>query len=52
VLKKGGALYHYMPNPYKTKGELFYPKMLKQLKEAGFSAEYHEKSSGIRCVKK
>ncbi len=52
VLKKGGILYHYCPCPQKTKERKFYPRILTQLKEAGFKkAEYHEASSGIRALK-
>ena len=52
VLKKGGILYHYCPTPKKTHGDLLYPRIMRQLKESGFSdVEYHEKSSGIRAVK-
>lgn len=52
ILKKDGILYHYCPAPQKTHGKLFYPRIIKQLKEAGFThVEYHEKSSGIRTRK-
>lgn len=52
VLKKGGILYHYCPSPQITKGRLLYPRITRQLKEAGFrSIEYHGGSSGIRAVK-
>lgn len=52
VLKTGGILYHYAPNPHKTKGVLLYPKIIKKLEEAGFkNVEYHESSSGIRAEK-
>ncbi|MBI5390358.1 RsmD family RNA methyltransferase [Candidatus Woesearchaeota archaeon] len=52
VMKQHGILYHYCPTPQKMKGRLLYPKMVRQLKEAGFyDVEYHEESSGIRAVK-
>ena len=52
ILKRSGILYHYCPCPQKTKGNLFYPRMIKQLNELGFHhGEYHERSSGIRAVK-
>ncbi len=52
VLKSGGILYHYCPQPQKTKGKLLYPRIQKQLREAGFQeAEYHWQSSGIRAAK-
>ena len=52
VLKKGGILYHYCPCPQKTKNRKFYPRILKQLEEAGFKkVEYHEASSGVRALK-
>ena len=52
VLKKGGILYHYCPCPQKTKDRKFYPRILKQLEEAGFKkVEYHEASSGVRALK-
>src|SRR3989338_4343326 len=52
VMKERGILYHYCPQPQKTQGKLLYPRIVRQLKDAGFwEAEYHEKSSGIRAVK-
>ena len=52
VLKKGGVLFHYVANPKKTKGDLFYPKIVKSLEKAGFvKVEYHVETSGIRAVK-
>ena len=52
VLKKGGILYHYCPSPQITKGRLLYPRVARQLKEAGFrGVEYHSSSSGIRALK-
>ena len=52
VMKKEAILYHYAPAPHKTKGEIFYLKIIRRLKEAGFrQIEYHEESSGIRAVK-
>lgn len=53
VLKKDGILYHYAPAPKKTHGEVFYLRIVKALKTVGFKeVEYHEKSSGVRAVKK
>jgi predicted methyltransferase len=52
VLAVRGALYHYCPSPHKTKGKLFYPKIVEQLRKCGFKqVEYHPLSSGIRAVK-
>ena len=52
VLKPSGILYHYAPNPQKTKGQILYPKLIDMLKKCGFrDVEYHEVSSGIRAVK-
>ena len=52
VLKKNGILYHYAPNPHKTKGQILYPTLIAMLKKCGFNnVEYHEASSGIRAVK-
>jgi uncharacterized protein len=52
VLKRGGILYHYAPNPGKTKGGQFYIGIIKKLQQAGFrKAEYHPQSSGIRAEK-
>ncbi|MBS3176160.1 methyltransferase domain-containing protein [Candidatus Woesearchaeota archaeon] len=48
VLKKDGILYHYCPTPQKTKGNLLYPRIIRQLREVGFqNVVYHEHSSGI-----
>ncbi len=53
VLKSGGILYHYCPNPGKTKGTEYWPTVQKMLIKAGFKdAEYHKESSGIRATKK
>jgi uncharacterized protein len=52
VLKTKGIIYHYCPNPGKTKGAHFYIKIVKQLIEIGFKkVEYHEWSSGIGALK-
>lgn len=52
VMKNGGILYHYVPQPGKQKGNLLYPRIIRQLKEVGFkNVEYHESSSGIRTIK-
>jgi len=52
VAKKGAILYHYCPNPGKTKGGLFWPTIQKRLEKTGFkNCKYGEKSSGIRCLK-
>lgn len=52
VAKSGAVLYHYCPNPGKTKGKEFYPSIEKWLIAAGFKqVAYHEKSSGIRGIK-
>lgn len=52
VLRPGGKLYHYCPNPRKTKGKVYYPKLVRRLKGAGFkSAQWDEKSSGIVSTK-
>ena len=52
VLKKGGILYHYCPNPKKLKGTMFHPRIVRQLKRAGFTlAIYKPESSGIKAVK-
>ena len=52
VLKKDGILYHYCSSPQITKGRLLYPRIARQLKEAGFRGiEYHAGSSGIRALK-
>jgi predicted methyltransferase len=53
VAKKGAIIYHYCPNPGKTKGTEFWPTIQKKLETVGFSeVKYHEKSSGIRALKK
>lgn len=53
VAAKNSVLYHYCPNPGKTKGKLFWPSLKRKLLEVGFSdVEFHEKSSGIRAIKK
>ena len=54
VMKKGGILYHYAPNPGKTKGSEFYRHIINILMESTRfkDIEYHEKSSGIRAVKR
>jgi len=53
VLKSGGILYHYCPNPGKTKGTEYWPTIQKMLIKSGFKeAEYHKESSGIRAIKK
>ncbi|NMA44298.1 MAG: methyltransferase [Candidatus Diapherotrites archaeon] len=52
VLKKDGKLYHYAPNPKKTKGAEFWKTMIKILKNAGFkNVDYYKKSSGIVAKK-
>lgn len=52
VMKQGAILYHYAPNPHKTKGEEFHKKIMALLKKVGFKdIEHHEKSSGVRAVK-
>jgi len=52
VLKRKGRLYHYAPWPGKLKKEVFYLKIVRRLKEAGFKdVKYKEKSSGVSCVK-
>ncbi len=53
VLKKGGILYHYCPNPGKTKGTEYYPTMIKMLSRNGFSDCVHNpKSSGVIARKR
>ncbi len=53
VLKKEGLLYHYCPNPKKTKGNEFFKIVEKLLKQAGFiNVKYNPNSSGIRATKK
>jgi len=52
VLKPKGIIYHYCPNPGKTKGTEFFPSIIKHLKEVGFrNCEHHKESSGIRAIK-
>ena len=52
VLKPKGKIYHYCPNPGKTKGTEFFPSIIKHLTEAGFkNCEHHKESSGIRAEK-
>jgi len=53
VMKRNAIMYHYCPLPGKMSGKQFQNTITKKLKEAGFvNVEYHEKSSGIRAVKK
>lgn len=53
ILKSKGILYHYCPNPGKTKGTEYWPTIQKLLIKAGFTnAEYHKESSGIHATKK
>ena len=53
VLKKGGVLYHYCPNPGKTKGLEYYPTLIKLLTRCGFSeCKHHPESSGVVAKKK
>ena len=53
VLKPNGILYHYCPNPGKTKGTEYWPTIQKMLIKSGFkNAKYHKESSGIRAIKK
>jgi len=53
VMKRGALLYHYCPNPGKTKGQEFFPLLIKRLEEAGFSnCKYNKNSSGIKAQKK
>jgi len=53
VMKHGGILYHYCPNPGKTKGVEFHPILIKRLTKAGFvNCEYKASTSGIRALKK
>jgi predicted methyltransferase len=53
VLKPNGKLYHYCPQPGKTKGKEFHLNVIKRLETAGFvNCFYHSKSSGIAAVKK
>ena len=53
VMKPGAKLYHYCPNPGKTKGKEFFPAAIKRLENAGFvNAKYRPASSGIVAQKK
>ncbi len=53
VMKKKSVLYHYCPNPGKTKGAEFWRSVEKLLLRNGFvNVKYNSKSSGIRAVKK
>jgi uncharacterized protein len=53
VLKRRGVLYHYCPSPGKTKGKEFWRTIEKMLERNKFvDIKYHEKSSGIRAIKK
>ncbi|MBI2138148.1 methyltransferase [Candidatus Woesearchaeota archaeon] len=48
VLKPYGRLFHYCPTPRKTKGKLYYPKLIRRLKDAGFNNVFFSReSSGI-----
>ncbi len=52
VLKKGGKLYHYAPNPKKTKGAEFWKTIIKILTKSGFAnADYVKTASGITAQK-
>ncbi|MBS3165891.1 methyltransferase [Candidatus Woesearchaeota archaeon] len=52
IMKNGGILYHYVPNPGKTKGTNFYEGVVDKLLGMGFKeVEFHAKSSGVRAVK-
>ncbi len=52
VAKQGAKIYHYCPNPGKTKGKEFWPQVKARLETAGFTKiKYHKKSSGISCKK-
>jgi len=52
VLKKRGKLFHYCPNPKKTKGVVFWHSVEKKLHAAGFSnIKYVESASGLRAEK-
>ena len=53
VMKRGAILYHYCPNPGKTKGAEFWRTIEKMLERNKFQdIKYHERSSGIRATKK
>jgi predicted methyltransferase len=52
VLKPNKLIYHYCPNPGKTKGKEFWRSIKKRLAETGFkNINYLEKSSGIAAEK-
>ena len=53
VLKKGGRLWHYAPNPGKLKDKKpLHAKIERRLKEAGFkNVLYDEKSNGVIAIK-
>ena len=52
VAKIGAIIYHYCPNPGKTKGTEFWRSIEKMLLRNGFSnCKYNPKASGISCVK-
>ncbi|MFA5931120.1 MAG: methyltransferase [archaeon] len=52
VLKPNGVLYHYCPNPGKTKGTEFHLTIIKNLEKAGFSeCAFVPLASGVRAVK-
>lgn len=51
VIKKDGILYHYAPWPHR-KGKPLYPRIIRNLKEAGFrNAKYSKESSGVVAQK-
>lgn len=51
VMKKGSILYHYAPWPHR-KGKPLYPRIMANLKEAGFKAvRYSKESSGVAAQK-
>jgi len=48
VMKPKSILYHYAPSPHKTRGVLFYPKIIRLLRDAGFrGVDFHPASSGV-----
>lgn len=52
ILKPGGILYHYAPNPHKTRGEEFHLKIVTGLKAIGFKEVTHSiASSGVVAKK-
>lgn len=52
VAKSGAILYHYCPNPGKTKGKEFWHTIIRHLEKTGFkNCKYNPNSSGVRCVK-